>query len=193
METAFIDTNILFRMFAISKKRHERYLKEGTTGLKSLDYSLKLLEACERGEIRIVVNDLAVMESCGIPARNGLAAKARSMAEAIMHQEGIDIYTIPAILYPTAFSSVLNYGFQVRDAIHVASSIILGADKLITSDLDMANKTNQIVKKAKQAGLILDNVVCAGYQISQGERRELEELLSANCARIQVEKAPSEP
>jgi len=58
----FIDSDILFNLLAINKKKKEKYTKEGTTGDKRLDQLIKTVLEESKKYDRICISNFSVLE-----------------------------------------------------------------------------------------------------------------------------------
>lgn len=89
MVLTFIDANILFRMFAVSPTRMERYRSKGTSGSKALDYAINVLLNVHKGSYS--TSEVALLEACSVAAREAGREKAITLLKAVLEQEGFSI------------------------------------------------------------------------------------------------------
>jgi hypothetical protein len=64
MPATFIDANILFRMFATTTFRLERFNSSGSSGSKSLDHAINIQMKLRDGTETYLTSELALLEAC---------------------------------------------------------------------------------------------------------------------------------
>ncbi len=189
MTLTFIDANILFRMFAVSPLRLERYRSERTSGSKTVDYAIRLLLELENGDYS--TSELALLEACGVAAREAGQEKAISLLKSVLEQEGLSILGIKALTYPLALSFVLEHGLQARDALHLGVAVIAHATKISTSDADFADRIEQLGRDAQSIGIRMPRLVEEMYGMTDQEARMLEQRATLTLSNLGVERAPA--
>ena len=189
MSPTFIDANVLFRMFAVSAPRLERYRSQGTSGSKTLDHAIGILLELEKGDYS--TSELALLEACGVAAREAGKEKALSLLKAAMEQEGLSVLSIKAMTYPLALSFVLEHGLQVRDALHLAVAVIARLTKISTSDADFADRIEHLRTDSLNIGFRIPRIVEEMYGMTHQETRMLEQTATFALSALSVERAPA--
>ena len=188
MALAFIDSNVLFRMFATSPGKIEQYQKTGSCGSEALDYAIGLL--LKLGKERYSTSEIALLETVGVTSRLGGSAKAQMLLEAVMAQEGLRILETRALAYPISFAFTLEYRLEARDSLHLGVAVLGGADVLITSDADFAARTKSIVNRAAVEGFHIPQLVRSIYHLESKEAGLIESE-AAPVSNLSVDLAPA--
>lgn len=189
-DLTFIDANVLFRMFAVSATRLERYRSQGTSGSKALDYAIStLLSVGDAGGY--ATSELALLEACGVASREGGEEKSVSLLKATLEQEGMSILGMKALAYPLAFTFILEHEMQARDALHLGIAVISKVDRIVTSDGDFADCTEALVRQASNTGIRIPRIIEQMYGLSEDETRLIERSATTSLSRLKVERAPS--
>jgi len=188
MALTFVDANILFKMFAVSRKRLEGYHEKGTSGSKALDHAIDILLNLYRGGYS--TSELALLEACGVVARVGNIDKATLFLRAVLEQEGFSILGVTALVYPLAYAFVLEYGIGARDALHLGVATISGVNRVATSDIEFADGVEKIGWGARSRGIKIPRIVEAMYGLSGQERHILENRATSALSKMETERAP---
>ena len=61
-QKVFIDTDILFRYFAINNEKFQKFLSEGTTGKIDLDNAIKIFQSIEENNQHLCVSEITILE-----------------------------------------------------------------------------------------------------------------------------------
>jgi predicted nucleic acid-binding protein len=186
---AFIDSNVLFRMFATSSQKIKQYKETGSCGKKSLDYAIGLLLNLEQGGYS--TSEIALLETISVASRLGGASKAETLFQSVVMQEGLRILETRALAYPLGFSLVLEYQLEARDSLHLAVAALGGVTALITSDRNFTEGTESIINQVALHGFQLPNSVSAIYGLTDKEATLIEEKASKSLSLLSVEKAPA--
>lgn len=183
----FIDSNVLFRMFAAPTVRIEQHRRTGSCGNKALDYAIELL--LKLGKEKYSTSEIALMETVGVASRLGGSAKAERMLEAVMAQEGFRILETNALAYPIAFAFILAYHLEARDSLHLAVAFLGGVSTFITSDGSFATGTQSMMKQVKNEGFHIPLTVRTIYRLGSKEAELIEQTV-ASISTFTVERAP---
>ena len=188
MPLEFIDSNVLFRMFAVSRLKIEQYKETGSCGNKSLDYAINLLLKLSEGEYS--TSEIALLEMVGVASRLAGTSKAETLLQSVIAQEGLRILETRALAYPLSFAFTLTYRLEARDALHLGVAVLNGVNVLITSDADFAAGTESIVNHVTEQGFHIPSSVRTIYRIGGREAALIEEHASS-LSTLSVERAPS--
>jgi predicted nucleic acid-binding protein len=185
----FIDSNVLFRMFAVSPRRISEYQKSGSCGNNALDYAIGLLLQLDEGDYS--TSEIAVLETSSVASRLGGAAKAETLLRAVTAQEGFRILETRAIAYPLAFTFVLRYQLEARDSLHLSVAAMNRVDALITSDQGFADGTALTVKEVSRHGFQLPTLIRVAYQLNDKVASLIQERTAQALSLLTVEQAPA--
>ncbi len=185
----FIDSNILFRMFAASPAKIERYRENGSCGNESLDYAVGLL--LKLGEGGYSTSEIALLETVSVASRLGGQSKAEALFRAAITQEGLRILETRGLAYPLSFAFVLDYRLEARDSLHLAVATLSAVSILITSDANFADGTETAIKQVAEQGFQLPRSVRAVYRLTGKETTLVEEKVNQSLSLISVERAPA--
>jgi predicted nucleic acid-binding protein len=183
----FIDSNVLFRMFAASPEAIRRYQETGSCGNPSLDHAIALL--LRLGEGGCSTSELALLETVGVAARLGGREKAETLLRAVVTQDGFHVLETRALAYPVSFSFVMTQGLEARDSLHLSVATLSGVNVLTTSDIDFAEGTESVIRQAKEEGFRLPGYVTTMYRLTGTEARLAEEQVTRSLLLLKVERA----
>lgn len=184
----FIDSNVLFRMFAASGEMIRRYREAGSCGNRALDYAIGLL--LRVGEGGYSTSELALLETVSVAARLGGKEKAGTLFRAVLTQEGLQILETRALAYPLSFALVLTYGLEARDSLHLAVATLSGVSILTTSDVSFADGTESVIKQVTDQGFQLPTHIRAVYRLTDEQATFIERQFSQSLSILSVERAP---
>ena len=188
MPLAFIDSNVLFRMFAVSPQKIKQYQETGSCGKKSRDYAIGLLLNLERGGYS--TSEIALLETISVASRLGSPSKAETILQSVIMQEGFRILETRALAYPLSFAFVLTYQLEARDSLHLAVAALGGVVAIITSDRNFADGTESIIKQVALRAFQLPKYVSVIYGLPDKEATLIEEKVARSLSLLSVERAP---
>jgi predicted nucleic acid-binding protein len=182
----FIDSNVLFRMFAASPDAIRRYQETGTCGNAQLDYAIGLL--LRLGEGGCSTSELALLETVGVASRLGGREKAETLLRAVVTQDGFQVLETRALAYPVSFAFVTTYGLEARDSLHLSVASLSGVDSLLTSDIDLAERTESVIRRAREEGFRLPDQIRTIYHLTVREARLTEEQVTRSLSLLTVDR-----
>ena len=188
MPLTFIDANILFKMFAVTPSRMEKYNSSGTSGSRGLDYAIKILLSLN--DEMYSTSELALLEACGVASREAGNEKARSLLKVALEEESLAILDVRAITYPLAFSFVLGYGFETRDALHLGVAVLARVSRVLTSDDDFADRIDSLIKEVRHDRIRIPSAVQAMYCLSDKEIQIVEKDAMSVLTNLETLRAP---
>lgn|SRR5487761_211550 len=192
MPATFIDANILFRMFAITSSRLERFNSSGSSGSKSLDHAINILMKLRAGTETYLTSELALLEACGVASVETSSEKAHTLLRSALEQQGLGLLEVKALTWPLAFSFTLCHRIEARDALHLAVALVGQANKIATSDNAFADGIEEMKDKIKSSGRIdIPPVIQAMYVIAGQETVTLERNITRVLSSLEVERAPA--
>lgn len=182
----YVDANILYPMFGISKKRFERYTEEGTTGSKLLNYCLHLLEAMEKKEVILLVSDLGILETIGVASRDIGIVKARRILEGIHAQKNLEIIKSDQLNWMLAYNLTMNTRIEARDSLHLSNALLTTlVTDLVTCDRDFGERAAAITTKISQS-IEFNPIPEKWYNLENGNDL-IKELLNQREKQLQIE------
>lgn len=189
MPLAFIDSNVLFRMFAASPQKIKQYQETGSCGNKSLDYAIGVLLNLAPGGYS--TSEIALLETISVASRLGGPRKAEILFQSVIMQEGLRVLETRALAYPLSYALVLNHQLEARDSLHLAVAVLGGVTALVTSDRGFADGTESITKHVALRGFQLPKPVSVIYGLSDREVTLIEEKAAKSLSIFSVERVPS--
>lgn len=192
MPGIFIDANILFRMFAITLSRLERFESSGSSGSKPLDYAIRILIKLRDGAGTYFTSELALLEACGVASNETSSDKAYQLLKSALEQDGLGVLEVQPLAWPLAFSFTLYDGVGARDALHLAVALLGQVNKITTSDSHFADGIERMRVEIKDSGRInIPPIIQSMYGISGEERGMLEQNITRVLSSLDVERAPA--
>jgi predicted nucleic acid-binding protein len=193
MALTFIDANILFRMFAVTPARLERYNSSGTSGSKSLDYAIKTMMKIQSSdpEDAYSTSELALLDVCGVASREGSTDRAGRILQDVLEQQGLSILETSPLSYPLAFAFTLGSGIEARDALHLSVALIRKVTTIATSDLQFARGIEILRDKAVEERLRIPTMVQKMYSLAEHQCLLIERAATSAFSALEVERAPS--
>lgn len=188
MPLTFIDSNVLFRMFAASPTKIKQYQEAGSCGNRSLDYAIDLL--LKLGSGGYSTSEIALLETVSVASRLGGPSKAETLLRAVIAQEGFRILETTALAYPLSFSFTLVHQIEARDALHLAVATLGGASILVTSDMSFADGTESTINYVAEQGFRIPLSVKTIYRLANKEAALIEERV-VSLSTLSVERAPT--
>lgn len=188
LSLAFIDSNVLFRIFAASPQKIRQYQETGSCGKKSLDYAIDLLLNLERGGYS--TSEIALLETVSVASRLGGPTKAEVLLQSVIMQENFRILETRALAYPLSFAFILTYQLEARDSLHLGVAALGGVTSIITSDRNFADGTESIIRQVALQGFQLPEHVRAIYGLTDKEATLIEEKTARSLSLLSVERAP---
>ena len=186
---AFIDSNVLFRMFAASPRKIRQYQRTGSCSNKALDYAIDLL--LKLGEGGYSTSELALLETVGVASRLGGLGKEETLLRAVITQAGFRVLETRALSYPLSFAFTLAYQLEARDSLHLSVAILGGTSILITSDTDFADGTESMIEQVAEQGFQIPRPVRTIYHLADKESSLIEESVARPLSLLSVERAPT--
>jgi len=185
---AFIDSNVLFRMFAASPQKIKQFQETGSCGKESLDYAVSLLLKLGRGGYS--TSEIALLETVSVASRLGGPKKADILFQSVTMQENFRILETRALAYPLSFAFVLTFQLDARDSLHLAVVALSGVNTLITSDRNFADGVELITRQVALEGFQLPKPVSAIYRLNDEESTLIDKKCGQSLALLSVERAP---
>lgn len=192
MPGTFIDTNVLFRMFAITPTRFEQFNSTGTSGSKSLDHAIGIILKLRDGTEKFLTSELALLEACGVASNESRnPEKAVLLLKSALEQEGLSILDVKPLAWPVAFSFTLE-NIEARDALHLAVALLGQANSLMTSDKQFASAVEALKNKVETEGrIIIRPIIQLMYDITEVEANTLERNVARLLSHLELEKVPA--
>ncbi|MHA1168439.1 MAG: hypothetical protein ACTSP4_01480 [Candidatus Hodarchaeales archaeon] len=182
----YLDANILFPMFATSKKRHLRYIETGTSGNTIIDYCFKLIKELDNNRLVLIVSDLAVLESLGVASRDAGPGKAKIILQAINKQLGIVIIQTTQLAWVLAKTITIVSSIEGRDSLHLANSLLTKVvTELVTCDKNFALKS-RLFLEGKIHDFAIPRELLNWYRLSQDDAQDLYRLVQS-CPNLEIE------
>ena len=158
----YLDANIVYPMFAATEKRRTRFINEGSSGNKLLDYCITLIRDIDRGDKLVVLSDLAIMETLGVASSDIGPKKARSILQAVNKQQFMEVI------------QTTQYAWMVAQT------------KVITCDKDFVEKAQIFLTRNYQNFELLDELK-TWYQISNEEQTDLVQIIKNRASELQFD------
>jgi predicted nucleic acid-binding protein len=186
---AFIDSNVLFRMFAASPQKIRQYQETLSCGKESLDYAIGLLLNLGWGGYS--TSEIALLETISVASRLAIPSKAEILLQSVIMQEDFWILETRAPAYPLVFAFVLTYQLEARDSLHLAVAALAGVTALITSDRNFADGTESVVKQVALQGFQIPKYVSTIYGLTDREATLIEGKVAQSLSLLSVQRAPA--
>jgi predicted nucleic acid-binding protein len=127
-ETVFIDSDILFRYFAISEEKLSLFNSSGTIGVHDLDAALFLLKEIEQNEQYLCISEYSILELICTLQRLNCAQKIPNVVSTIF--QTFDVMPLNDNNVTLAWFLGSQFPLHSGDAVHAAFCIL--------SDIDIA-------------------------------------------------------
>ncbi len=121
-EVAFIDTDILFRYFAISDKKRALFFSHGSTGIKDLDHVMNLIQEIEKNNQYPCISEYSILELICTLTRLKSASKIPRILKNIYRT--FDVLPLYDDVLHLAWFFGANFPIHSGDAVHAAFCIM---------------------------------------------------------------------
>jgi predicted nucleic acid-binding protein len=94
----------------------------------------RILEAAERGRLRLVTSVLTLMEVLVVPKREGQDELCRRYHELLTSFPQLTMLPVDPTIAEVASELRATYPVRTPDALHLATAIVAGAEAFVTAD-----------------------------------------------------------
>ena len=182
---AFIDTDILFRFFAINSEKYELYKKNGTTNVKDLDKAINLFEIIQEENQNICISEISILELICLLKRSNSDKKIPKVISKI-YQIG-EILPINSIQIKLAWYFGSKFNLHTGDALHLAFTVSNKIDNCFICDNGFYNSFLEVKNDYIENGSSLIEDFYNNIPFSQKVPRFLISSLS-NLEKINIVK-----
>lgn len=149
-ESVFIDSDILFRNFAISRDKLALFNESGSTGIKSLDDTLILIKRIEDERQNLCISEFSLLELICILNRLHSAPKIPRVLERLRLTS--EILPLEDITLSLAQFLGANFELHSGDAIHASFCILNDINLVFLSDASFCETLGSIQEDFSQNG-----------------------------------------
>jgi len=152
METLiFIDSDILFSFFALSKEKMEIFDKTGTTGNNNLDTIINLISEIENKEQIICLSEISILEIVCVLKRRNSSFKIPNIVRKL-YSIG-NILPLDDLMIKLAWFVGSNYKLHSGDALHVSFCLMNDIEEIILQDKEFHDACIEMKTDFENKGL----------------------------------------
>ncbi|MHA1757718.1 MAG: type II toxin-antitoxin system VapC family toxin [Promethearchaeota archaeon] len=133
MEGIFIDTDILFRIYAISDEKIELWRTERKTGIEELDFALRINDLIKEEDLIPCISDISITELIGVLKSNH-SPKSKIQRVIRLIFENFKILDINDLITKMSWVFSANYEIHSGDSLHLSTLLFYEIDKFAIYD-----------------------------------------------------------
>ncbi len=148
--TAFLDSDILFRYFAISPEKKSRFYSEGTTGLVDLDKTFLTIQKLHNKPSTVHISEFSILELICILSRLGSSFKIPGILKSISQSMIVTPLTDEIVTLACALATIFK--FHTGDSLHSAFCILNNIEEVFISDAQFFREFSELKKTYRKEG-----------------------------------------
>lgn len=183
----YLDANIVYPMFAITKKRLDLFYNTGSSGNTLLDYCIDLLRKADKRSELLILSDLSVLETLGVASRDIGPEKAKMILQAIHKQIFLEVIQTSQSAWLIAKAMSVKTSIEARDSLHLAIALLTDVvTSLITCDKDFTARA-QIFLTIDYEKFSIAKELQTWYRFSDMEILTLERKIVTRATSLNME------
>jgi len=103
----------------------------------------QVVEAAERGEIKIVTSAISLIEVIKLKSRTPMTEADEELIRAYFESSYITVHSVDRSMAESARNLIWKYGVEPKDAIHVATALTMVVDEMHTADKKLLGLNGQ--------------------------------------------------